>query len=71
MCWQLLILLLLCLGPSVCTAAGDKSGTTATVVIVAGWLVTVAAVGDSRALLDTGVVTHLSMDHRFEENKDE
>ena len=52
---------------------GQESGTTVTVVIVSGWTVTVAAVGDSRAILDTvaGGVTSLSVDHRFEVNPEE
>ncbi|GJP56295.1 hypothetical protein CLOM_g15363 [Closterium sp. NIES-68] len=52
---------------------GQPSGTTATVAIVSGWTVTVAAVGDSRAILDTtgGGVTPLSLDHRFEVSEDE
>ncbi|CAI5994981.1 unnamed protein product [Closterium sp. NIES-64] len=52
---------------------GQPSGATATVAIVLGWTVTVAAVGDSRAILDTtgGGVTPLSLDHRFEVSEDE
>ncbi|CAI7933051.1 unnamed protein product, partial [Closterium sp. NIES-54] len=52
---------------------GQPSGATATVAIVSGWTVTVAAVGDSRAILDTtgGGVTPLSLDHRFEVSEDE
>ncbi|CAI7766200.1 unnamed protein product, partial [Closterium sp. NIES-53] len=51
---------------------GQPSGATATVAIVSGWTVTVAAVGDSRAILDTtgGGVTPLSLDHRFEVSED-
>ncbi|CAI5523284.1 unnamed protein product [Closterium sp. Naga37s-1] len=52
---------------------GQPSGATATVAIVSGWTVTVAAVGDSRAILDTtgGGVIPLSLDHRFEVSEDE
>ncbi|CAI5983089.1 unnamed protein product [Closterium sp. NIES-65] len=55
------------------TPGGQPSGATATVAIVLGWTVTVAAVGDSRAILDTtgGGVTPLSLDHRFEVSEDE
>ncbi|KAI9088669.1 hypothetical protein K1719_029783 [Acacia pycnantha] len=52
---------------------GETSGTTATVVIVDGWTVTVASVGDSRCILDTqgGPITNLTVDHRLEENIEE
>lgn len=52
---------------------GQTSGTTATFVIVDGWTVTVASVGDSRCVLDTqgGAVTALTVDHRLEENVEE
>lgn len=52
---------------------GKTSGTTATFVIVDGWTVTVASVGDSRCILDTrgGEVTTLTVDHRLEENAEE
>ncbi|CAK9151266.1 unnamed protein product [Ilex paraguariensis] len=52
---------------------GLTSGTTATLVIVDGWTVTVASVGDSRCILDTqgGVVSELTVDHRLEENMEE
>jgi len=52
---------------------GETSGTTATFVIVDGWTVTVASVGDSRCILDTqgGVVSLLTVDHRLEENAEE
>ncbi|CDP00657.1 unnamed protein product [Coffea canephora] len=51
----------------------QTSGTTATFVIVDGWTVTVASVGDSRCVLDTqgGAVTALTVDHRLEENVEE
>ncbi|KAL3830874.1 hypothetical protein ACJIZ3_019676 [Penstemon smallii] len=49
---------------------GKTSGTTATFVIVDGWTVTVASVGDSRCILDAqgGAVSELTVDHRLEEN---
>ena len=53
--------------------AGETSGTTATFVIVDGWTITVASVGDSRCILDAqgGVVSLLTVDHRLEENAEE
>ncbi|CAL9145972.1 unnamed protein product [Musa hybrid cultivar] len=53
--------------------AGETSGTTATLVVVDGWTVTVASVGDSRCILDSqdGVVSLLTVDHRLEENVEE
>ncbi|OWM68011.1 hypothetical protein CDL15_Pgr017579 [Punica granatum] len=53
--------------------AGETSGTTATFVIVDGWTVTVACVGDSRCILDTqgGAVSNLTVDHRLEDNVEE
>ncbi|KAE8077281.1 hypothetical protein FH972_015856 [Carpinus fangiana] len=52
---------------------GETSGTTATFVIVDGWTVTVASVGDSRCILDTqgGTISNLTVDHRLEENVEE
>ncbi|KHN03953.1 Hypothetical protein glysoja_022639 [Glycine soja] len=52
---------------------GETSGTTATFVLVDGWTITVASVGDSRCILDTqgGVVSLLTVDHRLEENAEE
>ncbi|XP_022978968.1 probable protein phosphatase 2C 15 isoform X1 [Cucurbita maxima] len=52
---------------------GETSGTTATFVIIDGWTVTVASVGDSRCILDTqgGAVSALTVDHRLEENVEE
>ena len=52
---------------------GEPSGSTATVAIVSGWTVTVAAVGDSRAVMDTagGGVQDMSVDHRFDVSKEE
>lgn len=54
-------------------STGETSGTTATVVIVDGWTVTVASVGDSRCILDTqgGALSTLTVDHRLEENVEE
>uniref|UniRef100_A0A1D1XWM4 protein-serine/threonine phosphatase n=1 Tax=Anthurium amnicola TaxID=1678845 RepID=A0A1D1XWM4_9ARAE len=52
---------------------GEASGTTVTLVVVDGWTVTVASVGDSRCILDSqgGVVSLLTVDHRLEENVEE
>ncbi|KAH7650684.1 Protein-serine/threonine phosphatase protein [Dioscorea alata] len=52
---------------------GQTSGTTVTFVIVDGWTVTVASVGDSRCILDSqgGEVSLLTVDHRLEENAEE
>ncbi|KAH9614530.1 hypothetical protein KSS87_004363 [Heliosperma pusillum] len=52
---------------------GERSGTTVTFVVIDGWTVTVASVGDSRCILDTqgGVVSLLTVDHRLEENEEE
>lgn len=52
---------------------GETSGTTVTFVIIDGWTVTVASVGDSRCILDTqgGAVSVLTVDHRLEENVEE
>ncbi|XP_057765831.1 probable protein phosphatase 2C 15 [Salvia miltiorrhiza] len=54
-------------------AKGKTSGTTATFVIIDGWTVTVASVGDSRCILDAqgGGVSILTVDHRLEENAEE
>lgn len=52
--------------------SGIFSGTTATLVIVDGWTVTAACVGDSRCVLDAqGTVTALTIDHRFDTNDEE
>lgn len=52
--------------------AGQTSGTTATLVIVDGWTVTVGCVGDSRCVLDAqGVATSLTIDHRLDGNDEE
>lgn len=52
---------------------GETSGTTVTFVVIDGWTVTVASVGDSRCILDTqgGTVSLLTVDHRLEENVEE
>ncbi|CAL5206003.1 unnamed protein product [Lathyrus oleraceus] len=52
---------------------GQKSGTTVTFVIIEGWVVTVASVGDSRCILESseGGVYYLSADHRLETNEEE
>ncbi|MCL7045891.1 hypothetical protein MKW94_025952 [Papaver nudicaule] len=52
---------------------GETSGTTVTFVVIDGWTVTAACVGDSRCVLDTqgGVVSDLTVDHRLEENVEE
>ncbi|KQK04501.1 probable protein phosphatase 2C 3 isoform X2 [Brachypodium distachyon] len=52
---------------------GQTSGTTATFVIIDGWTITVASVGDSRCILDAqgGSVSLLTVDHRLEENVEE
>ncbi|KAE8678117.1 putative protein phosphatase 2C 3 [Hibiscus syriacus] len=43
------------------------------IVVIDGWTVTVASVGDSRCILDTqgGIVSLLTVDHRLEENVEE
>lgn len=52
---------------------GQKSGTTVTFVIIEGWVVTVASVGDSRCVLESseGGIYYLSADHRLETNEEE
>ncbi|KAG6523836.1 hypothetical protein ZIOFF_013723 [Zingiber officinale] len=50
----------------------QTSGTTVTFVIINGWTITVASVGDSRCILDArGLVSALTVDHRLEENVEE
>ncbi|CAK9183243.1 unnamed protein product [Ilex paraguariensis] len=51
----------------------QTSGTTVTFVIIEGWVVTVASVGDSRCILESaeGGIFHLSADHRLECNEEE
>lgn len=55
------------------SSTGQTSGTTATFVIIDGWTVTVASVGDSRCILDAqgGAISALTVDHRLEENIEE
>jgi len=67
-CFKILITVFVCLA----TLAGQTSGTTATLVIVDGWTVTVGCVGDSRCVLDAqGVATSLTIDHRLDGNDEE
>ncbi|KAL2346396.1 hypothetical protein Fmac_000396 [Flemingia macrophylla] len=49
------------------------SGTTVTFMIIEGWVVTVASVGDSRCILESseGGIYYLSADHRLESNEEE
>ncbi|KAJ8762412.1 hypothetical protein K2173_007572 [Erythroxylum novogranatense] len=49
------------------------SGTTVTFVIIEGWVVTVASVGDSRCILESaeGDIYYLSADHRLDCNEEE
>lgn len=51
----------------------QTSGTTVTFVIIEGWVVTVASVGDSRCILESaeGGIYYLSADHRLECNEEE
>ena len=44
-----------------------------TFVIIEGWVVTVASVGDSRCILESGEggLYYLSADHRLETNEEE
>ncbi|KAG6626596.1 probable protein phosphatase 2C 12 [Carya illinoinensis] len=51
----------------------QTSGTTATFVIIEGWVITVASVGDSRCILEPaeGGIYYLSADHRLECNEEE
>lgn len=52
---------------------GQTSGTTVTFVIIEGWVVTVASVGDSLCILESaeGDIYSLSADHRLECNVEE
>ncbi|KAH9611923.1 hypothetical protein KSS87_014541 [Heliosperma pusillum] len=52
---------------------GQASGTTVTFVIIEGWFVTVASVGDSQCVFESseGDVYCLSADHRLETNEEE
>ena len=51
----------------------QTSGTTVTFMIVEGWVLTVASVGDSRCILEPseGGIFYLSADHRLESNEEE
>lgn len=51
----------------------QTSGTTVSFVIIDGWTITVASVGDSRCILESpgGLVSLLSADHRLEANLEE
>ncbi|XAR61869.1 Phosphoprotein phosphatase [Bertholletia excelsa] len=51
----------------------QTSGTTVTFVIIEGWVITVASVGDSRCILESaeGEIYYLSADHRLEFNIEE
>ncbi|KAK9740622.1 hypothetical protein RND81_03G048700 [Saponaria officinalis] len=52
---------------------GQSSGTTVTFVIIEGWFVTVASVGDSQCIFESaeGDIYCLSADHRLESNVEE
>ncbi|KXZ54621.1 hypothetical protein GPECTOR_4g686 [Gonium pectorale] len=53
-------------------AVGHMSGTTVTAAIVIGYLLTVANIGDSSAVLDTGCsILELTGSHRIQSNPDE
>ncbi|KAJ9166213.1 hypothetical protein P3X46_020995 [Hevea brasiliensis] len=54
-------------------AKAQTSGTTATFVIIEGWVITVASVGDSSCILESaeGDIYYLSADHRLECNVEE
>ena len=53
--------------------SGEVSGTTATLVVINGFTVTVESVGDSRCILDTqcGEVQLLTVDNCLEKNAEE
>lgn len=53
--------------------SAQMSGTTVTFVIIEGWVITVASVGDSRCILEAaeGDIYYLSTDHRLECNEEE
>jgi serine/threonine protein phosphatase PrpC len=57
----------------VLTILAHSSGTTVTMAIINGWVVTVASVGDSRCILESaeGNIHHLSADHRLDANEKE
>ncbi|KAF7851528.1 hypothetical protein BT93_L3748 [Corymbia citriodora subsp. variegata] len=54
-------------------ARAQTSGTTVTFLIIEGWVITVASVGDSRCILESaeGTIYYLSADHRLECNEEE
>ncbi|OAY22901.1 probable protein phosphatase 2C 12 [Manihot esculenta] len=54
-------------------AKAQTSGTTVTLVIIEGWVITVASVGDSSCILESaeGDIYCLSADHRLECNEEE
>lgn len=51
----------------------QRSGTTVTFLIIEGWTVTVASVGDSRCILESaeGGIYNLSADHRLDSDEEE
>lgn len=53
--------------------SAQTSGTTVTFVIIEGWVLTVASVGDSRGVLESaeGTIYYLSADHRLECSEEE
>lgn len=53
--------------------SAQTSGTTVTFVIIEGWVLTVASVGDSRGVLESaeGAIYYLSADHRLECSEEE
>ena len=52
--------------------SAHSSGTTVTLVIIDGSVVTVASVGDSRCVLEAeGSIYYLSADHRFDASEEE
>ena len=57
----------------VVVASAQTSGTTVTFVIIEGWTITVASVGDSRCILEPaeGGIYYLSADHRLDCNEEE
>lgn len=57
----------------VMVASAQTSGTTVTFVIIEGWTITVASVGDSRCILEPaeGGIYYLSADHRLDCNEEE
>jgi serine/threonine protein phosphatase PrpC len=70
--WDLQTLSLRC-KLTVIMFSAARSGTTVTFVIIDGWVVTVASVGDSRCILESaeGSIYFLSADHRLDANEEE